>query len=632
MTTAITLMRAFALALATNPIGLAVAAIAALTAAYYAFREETEEVIDANQDLKDSFANSKSDMLADFEMLKRTTEGTAARSEAIQQINERYKEYLPNLLEEGASLDAINIAQTKALENLEKQLKFEIRRSEIKKSFEAELASEKRVLDSQLALNKAYEEFNAIKTTTRTVSDAEAKMLERNYLLSKGVFEANLVDLKNTQDERKKLFDSLTVVGNETVETTKPKGNESLTAGLDELMLLLKQLEAQKEKAAPGTGPWKDLSDEIDKTKKSIGEYLDLLYPDKAEFQALLDEALADIQKQFTTDEPVKIPIEVMPLENEDFTDKQTDYLVKKHAATLDGRRALNELSYQNDIISYAEYLDVKAELDKEADASKMERAKAVWQSSQNFMQAYSTYNNSRMEQELAAAGKNEAKQLAIKRKYARKQQQMDIITAGINQAMGIVEIWGKWGHNPIVAGVLTAIELAATGLQIAAIKSKQFAKGRYNVTGADDGRVYRNVPYIGPARTGIVSQPALISERGSEGIVDHRTLYSNVRDTMGMTPMDHFRAIAAIKYDRTSVPQFAEGRYTAASSFSSDTSNTQAAQYASREELGAMVGMMSAYMQKVDAWQREFTVKNDPRSTIEEYEKYKSVENRAKG
>ena len=47
-----------------------------------------------------------------------------------------------------------------------------------------------------------------------------------------------------------------------------------------------------------------------------------------------------------------------------------------------------------------------------------------------------------------------------------------------------------------------------------------QHASGRYDVIGAEDGRVYRDVPFVGDAPTGVVRGPALVAERGDELIV----------------------------------------------------------------------------------------------------------------
>lgn len=53
----------------------------------------------------------------------------------------------------------------------------------------------------------------------------------------------------------------------------------------------------------------------------------------------------------------------------------------------------------------------------------------------------------------------------------------------------------------------------------------RQWATGNYDVIGEDDGKTYRDVPYIGPAPTGIVHRTALISERGDELIINAEDL-----------------------------------------------------------------------------------------------------------
>ncbi|MBK5720146.1 phage tail tape measure protein [Dysgonomonas sp. Marseille-P4677] len=47
-----------------------------------------------------------------------------------------------------------------------------------------------------------------------------------------------------------------------------------------------------------------------------------------------------------------------------------------------------------------------------------------------------------------------------------------------------------------------------------------QQAAGKYDVIGADDGKLYRNVPFAGSPKTGIVTQPTLIAEDGGELVV----------------------------------------------------------------------------------------------------------------
>ena len=50
-----------------------------------------------------------------------------------------------------------------------------------------------------------------------------------------------------------------------------------------------------------------------------------------------------------------------------------------------------------------------------------------------------------------------------------------------------------------------------------------QFAKGKYNVIGADDGRKYQ-ADWTGKPQTKIYSKPSLVAEQGAELIVDAQT------------------------------------------------------------------------------------------------------------
>jgi hypothetical protein len=84
-----------------------------------------------------------------------------------------------------------------------------------------------------------------------------------------------------------------------------------------------------------------------------------------------------------------------------------------------------------------------------------------------------------------------------------------------------------------------------------------QHASGRYDVIGAEDGRTYRSVPYIGDAPTGIVHGPALVSERGDELIVSSPHL-KLLRQHVAFPHI--LRAIDDVRSGR--VPQRASGNY----------------------------------------------------------------------
>lgn len=88
-------------------------------------------------------------------------------------------------------------------------------------------------------------------------------------------------------------------------------------------------------------------------------------------------------------------------------------------------------------------------------------------------------------------------------------------------------------------------------------IVTPQQAQGKYDVIGEQDGKLYRNVPFAGAARTGVVSTPTLIAEEGSELVV-------SAPDFLALRKHINFpvilQAIQDVRYGR--VPQRASGKY----------------------------------------------------------------------
>ncbi|MDR1716321.1 MAG: phage tail tape measure protein [Prevotella sp.] len=84
-----------------------------------------------------------------------------------------------------------------------------------------------------------------------------------------------------------------------------------------------------------------------------------------------------------------------------------------------------------------------------------------------------------------------------------------------------------------------------------------QQAEGKYDVIGADDGKLYKNVPYAGTAATGIVKNPTLISEDGGELVVsspDLKALQKHINYPLIVQAINDVRA--------GTVPQHAAGKY----------------------------------------------------------------------
>ncbi|MBK8146287.1 MAG: hypothetical protein IPK62_15530 [Bacteroidetes bacterium] len=63
--------------------------------------------------------------------------------------------------------------------------------------------------------------------------------------------------------------------------------------------------------------------------------------------------------------------------------------------------------------------------------------------------------------------------------KAARRRKRSAYMQAIVNAALGITQIWSTYAAAPYVAAVLTALEVAATGIQIAAIAGPEVPTGR---------------------------------------------------------------------------------------------------------------------------------------------------------
>ena len=87
--------------------------------------------------------------------------------------------------------------------------------------------------------------------------------------------------------------------------------------------------------------------------------------------------------------------------------------------------------------------------------------------------------------------------------------------------------------------------------------KINQRAAGKYDVIGAEDGRSYYDIPYIGEAPTGIVKRTSLISENGAELIINSEDL-SRLQKHINYPVV--LQAINDARSGR--VPQYAEGNY----------------------------------------------------------------------
>ncbi|MEI7980424.1 MAG: hypothetical protein WCI71_02150 [Bacteroidota bacterium] len=228
-----------------------------------------------------------------------------------------------------------------------------------------------------------------------------------------------------------------------------------------------------------------------------------------------------------------------------------------------DEKRA-KEIKAQMDSEQAAQENALATEKFKKMLSDAIQVAQAIVSSLSNVASAWEGYQNAILQQEAAAdeqkksslkkqlddkiisqqqydtaVGKIDAEADKKKRKIAHDQAVVGKATAVanaiINTAVAItsvlsIPILGEL--LAVVVGVLGAAQVAlilatpipeAAKVRYAAIKARQAARGRYNVTGQDDGKLFRDVPYE-QSFTGIPGRPLLVNETGDEIVIDPET------------------------------------------------------------------------------------------------------------
>ena len=258
--------------------------------------------------------------------------------------------------------------------------------------------------------------------------------------------------------------------------------------------------------------------------------------------------------------------------EDEDYTQKRQALLDKYGLSDNKSIRA----QYRKELTDLKKALKDKLLTEKEyAEAVKQVKLKAAIDYAQQAVNyagmvsdAVSAYHQAeadslevQKQRELTAAGDNAEAREKIEKAYAQKELDLKKKQSGADMAIkitqtlaaGALAVMQAFAQLGPIGGAIAAVLIGTTtAFQVASIVKQrealmatsldnssssssssssgarivtQAADGRWDVVGEDDGVTYRNVPFRGPARTGIVSGPTLVAERGDELIVDNPTL-----------------------------------------------------------------------------------------------------------
>lgn len=166
-------MRAFNTALKANPIGLVITAVTLLATGVVTLVKKLKDAKGAQKELTEAQKRTNESMTKaktqiDQEKraleqlqtaLRNTKQGSKERADLIKQINEKYGDYLPNLLSEKSSLDDIFSALKSANDELERKIYLQAMESDITQITENMLNHTKTSLDelSQIWANNGLE-------------------------------------------------------------------------------------------------------------------------------------------------------------------------------------------------------------------------------------------------------------------------------------------------------------------------------------------------------------------------------------------------------------------------------------------------------------------------------------------
>lgn len=662
----------FSALISKSPLGLILSIVTAVGVGLYQLSKRSDEATDSLSRMNGELISEQHSLDSLFGALKRTAEGSQQRRDIIQQINDKYGTYLPNLLTEKSNLDEINEAYKRINRTLVTQLAMKYKNEEIGNITSEAAKTQVEVIESMrqdlvkslgsnelatVAINEVKQITTEFYSAGQKWQDAfgqawhtiKAKYLGKNSI-AKGFSEDMADYIQSVYDMNRKLakvenkyaswmpgkpaneLPEVTVTGNAPKKSgassvDEKEAEKQRRAALEREKILYEQAQAEITRIyAEG----KDVELQTEQ------QYNDRLLAEKKKYlqrvmevsgsgtkeAADAEKQLADIQLQ-ERQESIKRAVEE---ENRIYAEQQRqlkEAYANGNDENLDSHQQYTEALEQLEVMHLQRMLEIAgldAEARKQIEDQLLEykiKCMKEYEDEQNKRskkEKTSTQRDSRtMEQEYqqrfsrmkgyADEFGNALGEVISGQKSAMEalgDATIDIIYDVLNKMInawltelaakaaaataesGMTEI-GTKGVAGIatsavaaaaVSGLLAAARTALKGLignrnggsstssgesgttyqRVASVN--QYASGRYNVIGASDGRTYSGVPYIGPAPTGIVSSPALISERGSELIVnadDLRRLQKHINYPL---------VVQAINESRGRVAQYAQGNY----------------------------------------------------------------------
>ena len=257
----------------------------------------------------------------------------STRSTALETINTKYKDYLPNLIEEATSIDAIRIAQEKG--NIALQNKFKVLAAQgvLEKQ-------SKKLLDLREELFIAEQERTKFEKTTQGPTTGFGSDVSTQYDVQGSNIEklkSKIETLQNAYNKTATSLSGLTKEQNAYNEQLKAEKIENLSNKIKDINVFL---EEQTKKYGKNADTVKNLKDEITK------------------YQSQLDVLQGTKQKELTTNDnlnnstdKVKTKYELLNEQLKDTEEKYKNVVLTQGALSTDAIQLAEKYNYVKDTL-----------------------------------------------------------------------------------------------------------------------------------------------------------------------------------------------------------------------------------------------------------------------------------------
>lgn len=459
-------VKAFNLASKMSPLGLIAAALAFAATSWITYKEQIKKTTKEQDTFNDIQAETKRRMVEEvgemkrlFDVLRDQNTSQEVRSGLIKEINEKYKDYLPNLLTEESSLADINTAYINVNKAMKEKIEFMVKESKAKeiylKIYELELEFQRIAAQTAAEFNKE----NGIVEGVRGAARGRAlQSLREDMKELSGIYDKIMTDISSVNG------DPLNTSGkiSNTDDDTSDKPVKDLKTAYQQLGEEISIAE-QKLQDFILTGSTEDMlgAGKTVEQLRAAKKYIDEIIAANGDLESVIDKV-----RLATSDEGIK--------KNNADINADIDTSIAGDLAYLDAN--INPVE-----TNLSPLENKKQEFDKDFYLQSIETTSSaafdIWKAQTDARLDYDIQAlNSAMEKELSNKHLTEDQKDKIRQKYAKrekalkieafkKQKAADIIQSIINTALAVTKALPNVPLS-IAAGIAGAAQTAVIAAQ----------------------------------------------------------------------------------------------------------------------------------------------------------------------